>query len=74
MQATRRKRCKPRTGRVRVLAATGPNHVWAYDFVHDRCGNEQALKLLTVVDEWTRECPAIEVASSLDATRVIDVL
>ena len=74
LQATRKKRRKLRTGRLRVLAPTGPNQVWAYDFVHDRCGNGQALKLLTVVDEWTRECLAIEVASSLDATRVIAVL
>ena len=74
LQATRKKRRKIRTGRVRVLAPTGPNQVWAYDFVHDRCGNGQGLKVLTIVDEWTRECLAIEVASSMDATRVIAVL
>ena len=67
LQATRRKRRKVRTGRVRVLAPTGPNQVWAYDFVHDRCGNGQTLKVLTVIDEWTRECLAIEVAGSLGA-------
>jgi len=74
LQATRKKRRKLRTGQPRVLAPSGPNQVWAYDFLFDRCGNGQTLKVLTVVDEWTRECLAIEVASSLDATRVIAVL
>lgn len=70
----RRKRRKIRTGQPRVLAPTGPNQVWAYDFLFDRCGNGQALKALTVVDEWTRECLAIEVGTSIDAVRVIGVL
>jgi len=50
------------------------NHVWAVDFVHDHCANGQKLKCLTVVDEWTRECLAIDVAGSLRARRVVDVL
>jgi putative transposase len=70
----RRKRKKIRTGKPRVLVPTGPNQVWAYDFVHDRCGNGQALKALSVVDEWTRECLAIEVGTSIGAARVIEVL
>jgi putative transposase len=70
----RRKSRKIRTGRPRVLAPTGPNQVWAYDFVHDHCANGQSLKVLCLVDEWTRECLAIEVASSLGAARVIAVL
>ena len=74
LQATRKKRRKLRTGQLRVLAPSGPNQVWAYDFVFDRCGNGQSLKVLTVVDEWTRECLAIEAASSMDARRVIAVL
>jgi putative transposase len=48
--------------------------VWTYDFVHDACLNGTPLKVLPVVDEFTRECPAIEVATSLPATRVITVL
>jgi len=72
--ATRRKRRKIRTGEPRVLTPTGPNQVWAYDFIHDTCGNNQSLKCLSIVDEWTRECLAIEVAGSIDALRVIAVL
>lgn len=65
---------KIRTGTPRPFTPTGPNQVWAYDFVHDRCSNGQNLKCLTVKDEWTRECLAIEVATSMGAARVIAVL
>lgn len=69
------KKCrKIRTGKPRELAPDGPNQVWAYDFVHDVCANGQKIKALTVVDEWTRECHAIEVGTSIDAVRVIAVL
>ena len=74
LHVRRKKRRKIHTGQTRTFAARGPNQVWAYDFVHDTCANGQAIKALTVVDEWTRECLAIEVASSLTAERVIAVL
>jgi putative transposase len=70
----RRKSRKIKTGRPRPLAPTGPNQVWAYDFVHDTCANGQKIKALTLIDEWTKESLAIEVASSLRADRVIAVL
>ena len=54
--------------------ATYPSHVWTYDFVHDACWNGTKLKMLPVVDEFTRECLAIEVATSLPAAHVIAVL
>ena len=50
------------------------NHVWAYDFLFDRTQEGRPLKLLTVVDEFTRECLAIEVArkqSSRDVLRML---
>ena len=50
------------------------NQVWAYDFVFDACANGQQLKCLTVVDEYTRECLAIDVAGSIRSNRVIDVV
>lgn len=74
LHVRRKKRRKIRTGLARKLVASGPNQIWAYDFVHDTCANGQAIKALTVVDEWTRECLAIEVGSSLTAERVIAVL
>lgn len=70
----KRPRRRVAASRPRPLAATGPNQVWAYDFVHDACANGQKLKCLTVVDEFTHEAIAIEVASSIRSRRVIEVL
>ena len=70
----KRRRRRVATGRPRPLPPTAANHVWAYDFVFDTCANGQVLKCLTVVDEWTRECLAIDVAGSIRSGRVIEVL
>ena len=51
-----------------------PNHVWSYDFVEDRTEDGRKLRMLVVIDEFTRESLAIEVAWSFTAERVIDVL
>lgn len=48
--------------------------MWAYDFVHDACASGQQLKCLTIIDEFTRECLAIDVAGSIRSGRVIEVL
>jgi len=50
------------------------NHVWAYDFVHERTHDGRALRLLTVVDEYTRECLAIRVARRLTSEDVLQQL
>jgi len=70
----RRPRRRVAVSRPRPLPAAGANHVWAYDFVFDTCANGQTLKCLTIVDEWTRECLAIDVAGGIRSGRVIDVL
>ena len=62
------------TGQPRPKPPIAAQHVWAYDFVYDRCANGEPLKCLTFVDEWTRECLAIEVSGSLRSPQVIDVL
>jgi putative transposase len=56
------------------VQALHPGHVWTYDFLHDHCLNGTPLKVLTVMDEFTREGLAIEVATSLPAQRVLTVL
>jgi putative transposase len=48
--------------------------MWTYDFVFDRCANGQQIKLLTVVDQYTRESLAIHVAASIKSRAVIEVL
>jgi putative transposase len=57
-----------------VSQATRPNEVWTYDFVHDWCANRQRLKMLTVVDEFTRESLTIETRTSIKSRAVIEVL
>jgi len=71
-----RKRPRKRVAakRPRPVAPTEANQVWAYDFVFDACANGQKLKCLTLVDEYTRECLAIDVAGSIRSHRVIEVL
>jgi putative transposase len=50
------------------------DHVWAYDFVTDRTSNGKAFRMLTVVDEYTRECLAINVERKLNSTHVLETL
>ncbi len=50
------------------------NHVWSYDFVLDQTRDGRRLKLLPVVDEFTRECLAIEVERRLTARDVVATL
>ena len=50
------------------------DHVWSYDFLTDRTEDGRQLRLLAVIDEYTRECLAIEVARSFTAQDVLGVL
>jgi len=50
------------------------NHVWTYDFIEDATEDGRKLKCLTVLDEYTRESPVIEIERSITAKYVIDVL
>jgi len=70
----KRRRRRIAGSRPRPLAPAGRNSVWCYDFVFDACANGQQLKCLTIIDEYTRECLAIDVAGSIRSSRVIDVL
>jgi putative transposase len=51
-----------------------PNHVWTMDFVHDRLSNNSPLRMLTLVDEFTRECLDIPVKRSFKAEDVVETL
>ena len=50
------------------------NHVWSYDFVMDQTADSRPIKLLPIVDEYTRECLSLDVARSIKATDVIETL
>jgi transposase InsO family protein len=51
-----------------------PDHVWSYDFVADRTSDGRAIRMLTLIDEHTRECLAIDVARSLKSEDVLERL
>ena len=70
----KRPRRRVAASRPRPLAPAQVNSVWSYDFVFDACANGQQIKCLTIVDEYTRECLAIDVAGSIRSARVIEVL
>ena len=57
-----------------INKAEHPNHVWSYDFVEDRTERGGKLRILAIVDEYTRECLAMKVAPSIPSSVVIEVL
>lgn len=56
------------------LRATHPGNVWALDFQHDASTDGRELKFLNVVDEFTREALAVEVARTIDADETVETL
>ena len=56
------------------LRAMHPGHVWSYDFVMDRTHDGKAFRMLTVIDEFTRECLAVHVDRKLKSDDVLHVL
>lgn len=72
---------QPRRGRLYLndgscirLRPLYPNHVWSYDFVADTLADGMGIRMLTVIDEFTRECLAIRVAHRLKSDDVLEVL
>jgi len=56
------------------LRAEHKDHVWSYDFVHDRTADGRKVRMLTVIDEYTRECLTIDVARRLRSDDVLERL
>ena len=50
------------------------HHVWSYDFVADRTHDGRPIRMLAVLDEYSRECLAIKVARNLKSDDVLEVL
>lgn len=69
----RRKRCAGMP-RVPLPQPTAANQVWSVDFMSDTLSTGRRFRLLNVVDDYTRECLAIEVDTSLGGARVVRVL
>ncbi len=56
------------------LRPTYKDHVWSYDFVADKTSDGKNIKILNIIDEFSRECIAIRVARSFNARGVTDTL
>jgi putative transposase len=56
------------------LRASRPNEVWSYDFVADRAHDGRPLRILTLIDEYTRECLAMPVERKLNSEDVWETL
>ena len=78
LKVPRKRRAKRRRGSTsestQLLRATGPNHVWSYDFVFDETEGGERLKWLAICDEFTREIVALEVARNMTAQDVVRIL
>jgi len=74
LQVKRANRPRSRRKRGVQACAAHPNHIWAYDFVQDADCYGNTLYILTIIDEWTRECLALEVARATSAEWVKMVL
>lgn len=76
LQLPRRKAVKRRYGEStgKLRRANRPNEVWTYDFLEGRTERGGKLRLLTILDEYTRECLTIHVARSISSRQVIGVL
>jgi putative transposase len=56
------------------MCPIAPNVIWALDFQFDQTSDGRILKLLNVIDEYSRECLAIDVERSIDADGVVRCL
>jgi putative transposase len=70
----KRKRLWDNDGSCARLRPERKDHVWAYDLVHDRTNDGRAFRMLTVVDEFTRECLAIDVGRGVTSEDVLERL
>ena len=73
-QRSRKKRLSGVGTHVGAMCPIVPNALWALDFQFDTTVDGRTLKLLNVIDEYTRECPAIVVARSIGADQVVATL
>jgi putative transposase len=74
LSVRRREKKRIERGRVGMPLLTRPNQEWSLDFISDALANGRGVRALTVLDDFTKESPAIEVDFSLAAPRVTRVL
>jgi len=67
----KRKRLYHKDASVIRLRPKYPNHIWAIDFVHDKLSNGRPYKILTVMDEYTRQALTVHVGTKLGSAEVL---
>ena len=70
----KRKRLYHKDSSVIRLRPKHPNHIWSIDFVHDKLSSGRKYKMLTVIDEYTREALCVAVAPKMGGAEVLEAL
>ncbi len=70
---TKRRKKRPAV-RIQMPPATAPNQVWAMDFIFDRLANGRRIKIFSLIDEFSKECLALEADTSISGVRVVQIL
>ena len=70
----KRKRLYHKDSSIIRLRPHHPNHIWSIDFVHDKLSNGRSYKMLTVLDEYTRQALCVEVTARMGSAEVLEAL
>ena len=70
----KRKRLYHKDSSIIRLRPLYPNHIWSIDFVHDKLSNGKPYKMLTVLDEYTREALCVAVRPKMNSHDVLEAL
>jgi putative transposase len=71
---TKQRKKIARRQRIPAPMATRPNQCWSMDFVSDKLANGRSIRILTVVDQFTRECVALSADRSMSGAKVVEAL
>ena len=74
VKKTKNRRLGDSSGGIKRRRAERPNHVWSVDFIFDRTVNGRSLKVLSLIDEFTRECIALEVNRKFTGDDLVTLL
>ncbi len=74
VKKTKKRQLGNRDGGIGRRRAERPNHVWSIDFIFDRTTNGRPIKILSLIDEFTRECIALEVNRKYTGGDLVDLL
>lgn len=74
VKKAKKRRLGTSDGGVTRRTAEHPNHVWSVDFIFDRTENGRPVKILSLIDEFTRECIALEVSRKFTGDDLVQLL